>query len=232
MKTFLNFKKENTYIYSFSYIFLKEMEFRTLHIDKPGLRVLGIAESFNMEKSKKSILVGIVMRGDFIIDGVIISNCNIGGMDSTEKIIEMFKELNRDDINLIMLNGCIISWFNIIDLNKIYNDLKLPLICITYEESPGLEKYIIQYFPKDYKERIEVYKRNGERIEVLLKTGYKVFIRFFGISLKDSIKILNKFTLHGRIPEPLRVSKLFAKSLIQCSFFNSFISKSNENCNE
>lgn len=208
------------------------MEFRTLHIDKIGLRVLGIAESFNKEKSKKAILVGIVMRGDFIIDGITISNCSVGGMDSTEKIIEMFKALNRNDINLIMLNGCVISWFNIIDLNKVYNDLKLPLICVTYEESPGLEKYIIQYFPKDYKEKLEVYKRNGERFEILLKTGYKIFVRFFGISLKDSIRILNKFTLHGRIPEPLRVSKLFARSIIQSPFFNSSIFKSNENYNK
>ena len=36
---------------------------------KTGLRCLGIAESFIKGVSKRSILVGVVMRGDFKIDG-------------------------------------------------------------------------------------------------------------------------------------------------------------------
>ncbi|MEM0259499.1 MAG: DUF99 family protein, partial [Thermoproteota archaeon] len=37
-------------------------------LSKKAIRVLGIAESFR-ETSKKSILAGVVMRGDFLIDG-------------------------------------------------------------------------------------------------------------------------------------------------------------------
>ena len=41
---------------------------RSLHLEKKGLRGLAIAESFR-QNSTKSVLAGVVMRRDFIIDG-------------------------------------------------------------------------------------------------------------------------------------------------------------------
>jgi len=43
---------------------------RHLHLEKKGLRGLAIAESF-AQNSEKSILAGIVMRRDFVIDGFV-----------------------------------------------------------------------------------------------------------------------------------------------------------------
>ena len=41
---------------------------RHLHLEKHGLHGLAIAESFS-QTSKKSVLSGIVMSTDFVIDG-------------------------------------------------------------------------------------------------------------------------------------------------------------------
>ena len=54
-----------------------------------------------------------------------------GDIDATEKIIEMYQNLERDDINLLMLNGCIISWYNVIDLHTIADETQRPLLCVT-----------------------------------------------------------------------------------------------------
>ena len=58
-----------------------------MNINKKGIRVLAIAESFKKEKSN-SILTGVVMRKDFIIDGVIFGKATIGGTDATQNIID------------------------------------------------------------------------------------------------------------------------------------------------
>ena len=186
-----------------------------LQIHKRGIRAFGVSESFIKSSSKRSILAGVVMRSDLIVDGFSFTTATVGGMDSTQRIIEMYENMKRDDVNLILLNGCVISWYNVVDLNFLAEATGLPLICVTYRESKGLEKFFKELFPEDYERRIEVYHRNGSRREVTLKTGKKVFIRFIGMNLEEAEFILNKFVLVGAIPEPLRVARLLARSLMR-----------------
>jgi len=188
-----------------------------LHVHKRGFRTLGISESFIKGVSEKSILAGVVMRADMMIDGFTFSRATVGGMDATDKILAMYKNLNRDDINLLMLNGCVISWYNVIDLHRISGETGLPLICVTYNQSTGLERYFKEYFPDDWMIRVETYRRNRERTAVTLSTGHTVYIRFIGMSIEEAKGVLNKFTSHGSVPEPLRVARLLARALIKGS---------------
>jgi endonuclease V-like protein UPF0215 family len=187
--------------------------FLRVHPFKKGLRVLGIAESFSRDVDRRSILAGIVMRKDMVIDGFAVTSVTVGGMDSTDVVIGLFKSLGRGDINLIMLNGCVIAWFNVIDLRGVHESLNLPLICVTYDESEGLEKYFREYFPQDWQQRLDVFNRNSGRNEVLLHTGYKVFEREQGIDHEEAVRLLDMFTLQGSIPEPLRLARLLARTI-------------------
>ncbi|RLE72866.1 MAG: DUF99 domain-containing protein [Thermoprotei archaeon] len=182
---------------------------------KKGFRTLGIAESYVRGVHKYSLLAGVIMRSDLIIDGFTFTYITVGGFDSTERILSMYRNLNRNDINLIMLNGAIIGWYNIVDIYKLYNCIRKPIIVVSYEESEGIEKYIKKYFPQDYKERLELYRKLGEREMIKIKTGYKVYIRYIGIDKKQAIVALNRLTLNGSIPEPLRVAKILAHAAIK-----------------
>ena len=186
-----------------------------LHVHKKGFRALGISESFIKGVSEESILAGVVMRADMTIDGFTFSKATVGGMDATEKILEMYRSLKRDDITLLLLNGCVISWYNVIDLHRVAEETGLPLICVTYNESAGLEKYFKELFPEDWESRVEIYRKNKSRTAVKLSTGYTVYIRFIGMKMEEAKGILNKFTSHGSIPEPLRVARLLARSLVK-----------------
>jgi uncharacterized protein len=181
------------------------------HPEKKGIRVFGIAESFRTS-GIKSTIAGVVMRRDLIIDGIILNNTTLKGNDSTENILYMFRSLKRGDINCIILDGLIISMYNIIDGKLIQSETGLPVIAITFEDSAGLETNIRHHFPDDHKSKLEQYAKLGKRDQVLLKTGKYLFIRYWGLSLKHAITILNSFTLQGSIPEPIRVAKLVARS--------------------
>jgi endonuclease V-like protein UPF0215 family len=178
------------------------------------VRVLGISESFIKGVSRKSVLAGVVMRTNMTIEDFVLSKATVGGMDATEKIIAMYKTLERDDVTLIMLNGCIISWYNVVDLHKVSAETRLPLICVTYKASEGLEKYFRELFTKDWEVRMAIYTKNKSRISMKLDTGYTIYIRFIDMFFEEAKKILNKFTRQGSIPEPLRVSRLIARSMI------------------
>jgi hypothetical protein len=179
---------------------------------KKGIRALGIAESFNKNK-EKGVIVGIVERADRILDGFSYTYTTIGGLDATDSILEIYRDLDREDINYILVSGVVISWYNVIDLSRIYWETGIPLISITYEESEGLTKYFIRNFPEDWHERLLVYFKNGEREKIKLHNNMEIYIRYLGIDRETANKILNLFTYEGKYPEPIRIARLIAYKL-------------------
>lgn len=171
--------------------------------------------------SKSSVLAGVIMRGDMVVDGFAFSKVTVGGMDATQKIIEMYKILERADINVILLNGCIISWYNVIDLHQLADVVELPLVSVTYKESAGIEKYFEENFPEDWKRRVEIYRRNGTRTALRLCTGHAVYVRFLRISEEEALRLLNRFTTYGAIAEPLRIARTLARSLMRSRLLGS-----------
>jgi endonuclease V-like protein UPF0215 family len=182
----------------------------SLHLNKAGLRALGIAESF-VRTMRHSVLAGVVMRADLRVDGLAYARASVGGNDATGAVLDIYGELDRKDINAILLEGAVISWFNIIDLAEVWQKTEKPLICLTYQDSPGLEQYIRDYFPGQ-EEKLQHYRNLGQRSPIRLKTGYTVYVRSYGADPEEARILLNKFTREGRKPEPLRLASLAARA--------------------
>ena len=186
-----------------------------MHISKKGIRALGIAESYSGRE--QSVICGVAMRKDLRIDGVGFNTVTVGGTDATDSVLSLVKKLARSDINVLLLGGCVISLYNIIDPSRLCRELDLPVICVTYEASEGLINDIENHFPGD-NDRISMYHRLGERFPVLLKTGRTVYIRSWGLIDADAAKICDEFTLDGKIPEPIRVARLSARAFMRYNY--------------
>lgn len=177
---------------------------------KTGFRALGLAERF-ARNERLSVLAGVVQRRDLVVDGVYFTGLTVGGLDATEKIVSLVRESGRRDVNVILTNGCIVSWFNIIDIERVYRDTGVPVICVSYEESEGLEKYIREYFPGD-EERLSLYRRLGPREKMYLRrAGRYLYVRYAGLEREEARSVLEAFSLGG-VPEPLRVAQAVARA--------------------
>ncbi|WP_342676012.1 DUF99 family protein [Methanofollis sp. UBA420] len=186
-----------------------------MHMAKKGLRALGIAESFRGRE--RSTLAGVVMRRDGVIDGFGFGEVTVGGMDGTVAATSLFQGLEREDINCVLLSGCVIAWYNIIDPDAVSLATGLPVVVVTYEDSAGLEEDIAAHFPGDA-ERMEAYRRLGPRVPLLLGTGYTVYLRASGIDTADAGRVVDAFTRDGKVPEPLRVARLAARAAMQYTY--------------
>lgn len=175
---------------------------------------MAIAESFR-QNTTKSIFSGVVMRRDFVIDGFVFGSATIKGDDATDAILKMHDELQRPDISYILISGLIVSMYNIIDIKKLYNSLKIPIIGISYNNSLGLEDTLKHHFPDSFESKISQYQKLGKRENITLDTLHNIFVRKEGCTLSDVRHLLNELTLHGSIPEPIRISQLLAKTLLQ-----------------
>lgn len=184
-----------------------------VHPEKKGIRTFAVAESFR-KTAPRSILAGVVMRRDLVVDGMSFGRATVGGDDATASIVSMYKSLERDDVSCILLDGLIISMYNIIDGHQVSQETGLPVIAITFEDSKGLEGAIMHHFPQQWQEKLVQYQKLGQRERVTLRTGKPLYIRYWGITHKRAVAVLDAFTLQGALPEPIKLAKIAARSAL------------------
>lgn len=186
----------------------------TLHLEKKAIRALGVAESFR-PKDRVSTLAGVVMRSDLVIDGFALGKLHVSGSDATEGVLDLFYKLERNDINSVLLAGSVLSLYNIVDIEELHEKLKLPIVALSFRKSSSnLASNIRSRFEKSAaEEKIALLKKLGASRTMKLATGYFTFARTAGINSAESKRLLDRFTLQGAIPEPIRVAKLLVRSV-------------------
>jgi endonuclease V-like protein UPF0215 family len=185
-----------------------------VHPEKRGIRALGVAESFRLKGMGRSVLAGVVMRSDLVIDGLGFGYATIGGDDATEGVLRIYRALDRRDINVILLGGAVISYYNVIDVDRVYGETGVPTLSVTYRRSRGIGSIIKRRFPGSWQRKLELYKKLGRRRSILLKTGHLVYARPAGMSEREAKRVLDKFVREGGVPEPIRVARIAAKAAL------------------
>ena len=180
-------------------------------MNKPGIRALGVAESFK-QGQKTSTLAGVVMRSDRVVDGLAVGKTSVRGDDASASIAALYRRLKRNDINVLMVSGAILSLYNIIDIDGLSRKIRLPVICLTFKETSGIENSIMRHFPEGAEAKLEAYRKLGGRRRVRLKSGSLVFARTAGLGQAEVKSVLDIFTIQGSIPEPIRVARLLARA--------------------
>jgi len=185
-------------------------------LGKKAVRALGVAESFVLDYPR-SVLCGIVYRSDGVVDGVYLDFTTVGGDDATEAIARLVRASRRLDIHVVLLDGCILSWYNIVDLARLYEEVKIPVIALAFEEIEGdVESAIRRVFsPEVAEHKIDLFKRLPQPIR--LETPYgPVYARVVGLPESPKLirTILSRFTREGKRPEPIRIAKLVANAVL------------------
>ncbi|NPA24125.1 MAG: DUF99 family protein [Crenarchaeota archaeon] len=187
-------------------------------LGKRAVRAFGIAESFVLEYPR-SIFCGVVYRSDGIVERVIIDEATVGGDDATDTVVRMFRMLERKDIHILMIDGCILSWYNILDLYRIYEEINIPVISIVFEDIEGdVERAILKIFPEEKaRTKLELFRRLPEPVKIILRSGDVVYVRVVGIERSPRLlrTIVSRFIRDGKRPEPIRIAKHIAAAVLE-----------------
>ena len=100
-------------------------------------------------------------------------------------------------------------------MKRISEKTGLPVIGVTYEESPGIEDAIKHPFPESYESKLAEYSKLGSREKITLHTSHNLYIRNEGCTALEVKQLLDKMTLQGSVPEPLRIAQLLANTLLK-----------------
>jgi endonuclease V-like protein UPF0215 family len=178
---------------------------------KAGVRALGVAESYTGERST---LAGAVVRASRVVDGFVFGHCTVGGSDATAAVTTMVDRLARADVRYLLVAGIAPTWFNVLDVERIAEATDLPVVSVTFEESPGLADAIREAFDDEatVDDRLDTYRAQPDRRQVSVDDG-TVYVRSVGIDADEAADVVREFTPEGGRPEPLRVARLAARAV-------------------
>jgi endonuclease V-like protein UPF0215 family len=174
---------------------------------KKNIRTIGIDDAYS-ENSKDAYLVGTIVRGNSLIEQILIRKIEIDGLDATEKLIEIINDSPKEQLKAIFLSGITFAGFNLVDIEEVYNEFKIPIIVIItkYPNFKKIEEALKKNFD-DYEKRMEIIKKAGSIYKI-----EKIYCQIKGIEIEDAKKLI-EITRRNKVPESLRISHLIASAI-------------------
>ena len=180
---------------------------------KEGIRIIGLDDGPFTFQSKTTPVVGVIIRVPTYIEGIIRFEVTVDGTDATEKVISNLKNSRFiEQLRLILVDGIAFGGFNNLDIVKIYNELSIPVLTLTRDKPDfdKIEKALKKKF-KDWEQRWTVITK--QPVKSIKIKNYTIYGAGVGIDEKEILKILEKTTIRGAIPEPLRIAHLVATAM-------------------
>ncbi len=183
---------------------------------KPEIRVLGVDDGdFVPRTHDKVLVVGVVFRGGYWLDGVMHTEILVDGLDATQKISDMVTNSpHYAQLRVLMLNGITFAGFNIVDIKELNALTKLSIIAVT-RQKPDLARIhkALQNLP-DREKRWKSVLNAGDLVEVSTRqAGEKIYLHVAGISLDVAGRIVRLTSTRSSVPEALRVAHLVASGI-------------------
>jgi len=189
---------------------------KKFRIIKPEIRVLGVDDGVFVPHSKGfAPIVGVVFRGGYWLDGVMNTKVEVDGFDATEKIAAMVTSSpHHRQLRVIMLDGVTFAGFNVVDIKKLSEKTKLPVIAVTRDRPDfGEIRKALKKLPFPAK-RWKAVVDAGEIFEVTTRSKKeRVYMEISGILEEDARKILKLTSTRSSVPEALRVAHLIASGI-------------------
>ncbi|MDI6798718.1 MAG: DUF99 family protein [Candidatus Aenigmarchaeota archaeon] len=184
---------------------------------KPEIRILGFDDGAFVPKSKEKVpVIGVICRGGKFLDGALKTEVIVDGLDATEKITKLINSTrHKQQLKVIMFDGITLAGFNIVDIKKLYEETKLPVIIIN-RKMPDLKKVknALKNFG-DFRKRWKMIVNAGKIKECEVRENKKVYYQSVGLSEEETEEIIKLSTTRSFIPEPLRLAHLIATAIVK-----------------
>jgi endonuclease V-like protein UPF0215 family len=141
------------------------------------------------------------------LDGVLSGRVRRDGVNATDTLIELVGGSKfREHIRAVLLQGIALAGFNVVDIRRLSEALDVPVI-VTVRRQPRLAMVKDALF-----DRTPGAARKWKLIEQAgpLEQLGAMWVQRIGLAREDTISLLRATTLHGNVPEPLRLAHLIA----------------------
>jgi uncharacterized protein len=189
---------------------------KRLRVIKPEIRVLGVDDGkFVPHSEGQVVVVGVVFRGGYWLEGVMSTMIAVDGFDATSQICSMITSSpHYRQLRVIFLNGVTFAGFNVVDIKELNSKTGLPVVAIT-QKRPNLSKvHLALNHLSRSDERWQAIVNAGDIFVVKVQRGrQQVYVEAVGITKEVVEEIIMLTSTRSNIPEALRVAHLVASGI-------------------
>ncbi len=181
------------------------------------------------------LLVGAVCSGTRL-DGVVAGKIRRDGANATRVMVQLVERSQfRGAIGAVLLQGIAVGGFNVVDVHALAAALRVPVLVVTRREADmaAVHRALFSDSPRERprvtgaRRKWALIRRAGpleplapsRRALKRAKTGAPVttprlWVQRVGLTMDEARELVEKTTLHGQIPEALRVAHLIAGGVV------------------
>ncbi|QTA87222.1 DUF99 family protein [Desulfonema magnum] len=151
-------------------------------------------------------IVGTIYAG-LRFDGVLMGHIRRDGANAAKNIARLVAESKfANHARLIMLQGIALGGFNVVDIHYLYRWLQMPVLVVARRRPnmPAIKEALLTKVPGGLR-KWKLIKKTGPMEPIL-----NVFVQRAGLTTDQAEQVIEKFAIHGHIPEPLRTAHLIA----------------------
>lgn len=140
------------------------------------------------------------------IDGVLTTRVRRDGANATRRIADMILGSPFDaHVRAVLLQGIALAGFNVVDIHALAEHTKRPVLVVARRapDYHGIRRALSHV--RGGQQRWRLIERAGP-----MEPLSGVYVQRAGLSLEEARGLLGATTLHGALPEPLRVAHLIA----------------------
>jgi endonuclease V-like protein UPF0215 family len=177
------------------------------------------------------LLVGVVCSRTRL-DGVVSGKIRRDGSNATTEMIRLVRESPFAHVRAVLLQGIAVGGFNVVDIERLSRELGVPVL-VVMRRAPDLDAVHRALFSDSPTSRppvrgaarkwrliegagpIELLGSSHRALKRSRVTGLgdkapKLWVQRAGLSLELAREVVQATTLHGNVPEPLRLAHLIA----------------------
>jgi hypothetical protein len=151
-------------------------------------------------------LIGVVCSRTRL-DGVLKSRVRRDGANATARMIEMVSGSRwREHVQAVLLQGIAVAGFNVVDMHRLSRALEVPVVAVARRppDFPAVRRALRRTGP-GWERKWRLIERAGA-----MEPVRGVYIQRANIGLAEAKHLIAATTLHGKLPEPLRLAHLIA----------------------
>ncbi|MGP8076609.1 MAG: DUF99 family protein [Thermoplasmata archaeon] len=147
------------------------------------------------------------------VEAVRTGRVRVDGTDGTRRVVALVRSLGSlDSVRAVLLDGAVVGGFNVLNLDLLHRELGLPIVAVTRRppEFARIRAALVKWFPRTANARWALLR--AHRLFPVPTTGQPILAAAVGCTRRDAARLVQRSTVRGHWPEPLRLAHLVASA--------------------
>jgi endonuclease V-like protein UPF0215 family len=172
--------------------------------------LIGIDDGpFEKDADAATPIVGVVMEGSDLVEGVAMTSFPIDGAGVTDFLAAWIQGLRfRPGLQGIVLGGITIAGLAVVDVERLSQSLDLPVLVLNRKD-PRNHRLDTALESAGLADRLDVV----DRIPPSFSVSDGLYLACAGASPEEAARLIDATRRKGEMPEPLRLAHLIASAV-------------------